>query len=201
MQSDQRPARSELGILRDSQVYPGGGVDEETGWLVVKRITDCTAVWPLSELETIIRAEQQQATDEAEQRDYENLVLTMAAAKDDIAKAADEVAAQELVYWGIEIGRLLARIEVRPDRKSIDTGRTIRKVNADKARLTAKLTVEQWTKIAAHIRKEANRGISASQTCRRVSGELSKGQFDGLLQVRIEISARALQQRWTDRNK
>lgn len=201
MTTDKKHFTSSLGILADSQYYPGGWIDKETGNQVVAQEVDFAANWPLSALEKDVHAGLQLATDEAEKRDYENLRFEILAAKNDIAKFADKELAEQLIYWGIGIGQKLARIEVRPDRKSVNTGRTIRKVNAIKGGKTAKLTPAQWKEVENHIRAETKRGVSAKQVCIKVSAQLSTANFAGLPQVNINISPRALQKRWTDRNK
>ena len=93
-----RRTASELGILWDSQECT---VDGHPG------TTDGAAEWPLSALEQQIR-DGHPLPPMLPKSDYDNVLLIIQVATADVEKSVDPEAAEELLYWGIEIGRLLA---------------------------------------------------------------------------------------------
>ena len=158
-----RRTRSELGILGDSQVASEDGNPA---------VVDSTVEWPLPELERAVRDSRSLASDAAEERDFHDALLSVQVAIADVAEADDPDAAQELVYLGVEIGRLLARIEVRPSRPLIETEKRRRKGAREGGRKRARQRAKSWESYQPMVDQLLRAGLSYSDAVEQAASSL-----------------------------
>ncbi len=74
------------------------------------------------------------------------------------------------------------------------------RTQADNARKGALLTDRQWDQVKNFIERKKKAGVSVAAACRQASAQLATSSFPRI-RSRIEISAGALQKRWTNRLK
>jgi len=122
--------------------------------------TDVSVPWPLSELKKWIEDEHKLSTDSGELEDLQNALIEVAFAE----TAMTQGNALSAVYSGIEIGKYLARHEVRPRRRgNAKGGKATKKLSPDQEKLALELIAEKQTV-----------GVSKTAACTRAASDLSK---------------------------
>lgn len=113
---------------------------------------------------------------------------------------------RSLINDAIEFGALIPRIlEFYNDQFQAKLTTSVRRkknsrTQADNARKGALLTDRQWDQVKTFIERKKKAGVSVEAACRQASAQLATSSFPRI-RARIEISAGALQKRWTNRLK